>query len=342
MVPSKVGTRPVQVWSKLLPNPEVHLLSSSSPPSFLIPIPFNARSPPTATMTAEADGAPPPLLQVLDSHIHLWPSSHLSPTHHGWMTPGHQLARRHGLTDYAAAVCASSPTVQQQQNQRQPHLLGVVYVETDRYLPSVWPRSKSSNEDNIQAPGAVIDSGSNGITRQRSRTLLEDWAKGPLDELRFLRRIVEGNADADVDGGSSDRDGPPLLALVVWAPLHLNPDLIKLYLEIAEEVAGEKTWARIAGFRYLIQGIRQEEEMKNLVESPDWLDNLRSLSQGRGGRGWSFDVGVDVRSGGVWQVEVAADMVGKVRERERKSGEGAGSSVRFILSKSKFFFLSWN
>jgi len=60
------------------------------------------------------------------------------------------------------------------------------------------------------------------------------------------------------------------------------------------------------------------------------------LGSGRGGRGWAFDVGVDSRSGGVWQVEVAAEMV----ERVRADGGRTVFVISGLPSFFSFFFLA--
>ncbi|KAL7780431.1 hypothetical protein CFE70_010454 [Pyrenophora teres f. teres 0-1] len=98
--------------------------------------------------------------QILDTHIHLWPSTATSSSNHSWMTRGNILAKRHGISDYLAIT---SPPPQ-----------GFIYVETDRRLPSTEPN--------------IPDSASSSEIRKE----LELWAKEPLDELRFLRRIAEG------------------------------------------------------------------------------------------------------------------------------------------------------
>ncbi|KAF2197701.1 hypothetical protein GQ43DRAFT_444024, partial [Delitschia confertaspora ATCC 74209] len=253
-----------------------------------------------------------PPTKILDSHIHLWPANATSSANHGWMTPGHPLAKRHGISDYNAAVRASSPSVQPK---------GFVYVETDRFLLSAKPDILHDEVEAVRTGDIAA--------KQAVKSKLEEWAKEPLEELRFLRRIVEGRSEGEKNDGFEVNDGDEMLAMVIWAPLNLRPALFQMYLEIAADVAGAKTWERVAGFRYLMQGIKQQKEMEELVLGQDWLENLVSQSKGRAGRGWTFDIGVDTRSGGVWQVEVAATMVERARKMEAERGLG---SVKFILN----------
>lgn len=211
------------------------------------------------------------------------------------MTPGHALARRHSIADYLSA--ATSPW-------------GFVYVETDRFLPS-------------PSPDLPVDA---SVDEQRS--ILREWAKQPLEELRFLRRIVE-RTPREGDGFSPEQ-AVLLKGCVVWAPFHISPQLFELYLSLAEEVAGAKLWKKVVGFRYLLQG-KGEGVVKELVRSEAWVRNICRLGRRRGGKGWAFDVGVDTNRDGVEMLEVVGEMVREVRKRE------GGGEVRFVISKLLVF-----
>lgn len=252
-----------------------------------------------------------PPSRILDSHIHLWPSTSTKPTHHSWMTVGHHLAKQHGISDYKAVVA----------NAQFPGAVPFIYIETDRYLPSPSPSlSPEAHPDEI-------------------RTVLSTWAKQPLEELKFLRRIVE-EAPADGDG-FEPRDAHLLRGAVIWAPFHLAPPLFAAYLALAQEVAGPQLWARVAGFRFLLQG-KAEGEVQRLVESDAWLENVLSLGRGRDGKGWAFDVGVDTHRDGVQQLEHVVRMIAEVRRREARSGSSTSQvkPVRFVISKSSLLFSS--
>ncbi|KAH7394429.1 hypothetical protein BKA66DRAFT_300402 [Pyrenochaeta sp. MPI-SDFR-AT-0127] len=233
--------------------------------------------------------------RILDSHIHLWPSTATTSSNHAWMTEGHQLARRHGIADYKAVA--------------NPKPSGFVYVETDRYLPSTSPE---------------IDAGDSEESRKRK---LAEWAKEPLEEVKFLRRIVEDKSQ-EGDGFESG-DGDLFKGAVIWAPFHLPPTLFSDYLNLAEQTSGPALWQRVAGFRYLLQG-KGEGEVKRLVESEDWLNNIVPLRNGRDGKGWVFDVGIDTHRDGVEQAEHVGAMINEVRKREEASSQHG--HVRFVLN----------
>ncbi|KAF1971639.1 hypothetical protein BU23DRAFT_569800 [Bimuria novae-zelandiae CBS 107.79] len=229
--------------------------------------------------------APP---KILDSHIHLWPSTATSSTDHAWMTPGFFLAKQHGIQEYDAAT-RSAPV--------QP--AGFVYVETDRYIPSSTPDIPAED-----APEA-------------KREKLKSWAKAPLAELAYLRRLVTG--EVQEGDGAGEGDGQRAKGLVVWAPFHVSGELFEVYLELAREVLGQQAWGRVVGFRYLLQG-RSAEEVKGIIGNAWFVKNIKTVCE-KGERRRAFDVGVDAHRDGVETVEAVARLV-----------EQTGEGVNFVLN----------
>ncbi|KAF2033116.1 NAD(P)-binding protein [Setomelanomma holmii] len=223
----------------------------------------------------------------LDSHIHLWPDPHTSTptTSYSWMQPDHFLAKAHEIPEYLSVTS--------------PKPAGFVYVETDRYLPSPTPNISS-------------DAGDEGVKKE-----LGIWAKEPLEEIRFLKGVAEGE------------NGDLMKGVVLWAPFNISPALFQAYLHVAENVAGLQLWARVVGFRFLLQG-KKEGEVAALVKSEDWIQNVVSLGEGRGGMGWAFDVGVDVNRDGELGLEDVREMIREVRRREE--GSRRGRNVKFVLT----------
>lgn len=238
----------------------------------------------------------PPPPSILDAHIHLWPSTATSPKDHTWMTsPAHPLAKQHSVAEYLSTT-SSSPVPPK----------AFIYVETDRHLPSASPPSS------LLAPS---------LPRADLEQGLRSWARAPLEELAFLRRVVEGSVE---EGDGAGRDAGEMVAgLVVWAPFHLPPGVFEAYLEVARGVLGERAWARVVGFRYLLQG-RGVEEVRRLV-GVRFVENVRRACEGEGGEGRTFDVGVDAHRDGVEVLGVVEELVGAL--------EGVG----VVLSESCFF-----
>lgn len=158
--------------------------------------------------------------RILDSHIHLWPSTATSSKDHGWMNPDLFLAKRHGIQEYDAAT-SSAPV--------QP--VGFVYVETDRYLASPVPDINNDDGPEVQ------------------ETKLKEWARAPLQELEFLRRVVTG--ELQEGDGACKEDGGKVKGLVIWAPFHLASGLFGRYMKVARQTLGEEAWGRVVGFRYV-------------------------------------------------------------------------------------------
>jgi L-rhamnono-1,4-lactonase len=214
------------------------------------------------------------------------------------MTPDHFLAKRHGIQDYLT-VASPKPD-------------GFIYVETDRYLPSTTP-STSGSASTLEAKSA-----------------LETYAKEPLSEVRFLRRIVEGKTTEGDGCDATLQQGTLMKGCVIWAPFHLSPPLFQTYLALAEEVAGPTLWPKVVGFRYLLQG-KPPGEVASLLQSAAWMENICALGKGRGGKGWTFDVGVDTNRDGVEMLEEAGSMIQRVREKEKQE-RGNAKPVRFVIS----------
>ena len=219
------------------------------------------------------------------------------------MSPGHQLAKRHGISDYLA-ITSPQPT-------------GFIYVETDRYLPSAEPSdiNESDNDDDVKAK-------------------LRIWAKEPLEELHFLARIVEERPD-DGDGFVESEAGK-MKGCVVYAPFQSSPRVFNAYLDIAREVAGPRLWKHVKGFRYLLQGKGDGVVARMLQENEkSWIHNLCALKElGGECEAWCFDVGVDTHRDGEEPMEAVGRLIKGVREHEEK--EGHKNRVKFVLSKFMF------
>jgi L-rhamnono-1,4-lactonase len=222
---------------------------------------------------------------ILDSHIHLWPGSAANPQSHSWMQIGHHLARRYLVNDYNEATSHSA---------RRSEVAGFVYVETDRTI----------------AQDYVCD--------------VSKWAAEPLEEIAFLRRIVEGTPKKDEDFDAEQAD--LLRGIVAWAPLDRPLHDFLRYMSTAKEIAGERTWNKIKGFRFLVQGIRDQGQFSRLLDplGSSFVTLLKFL----GTRNLSFDVGLDERQGGVWQLELFADTI-----EQAHNGVPPKDKTIFVLSK---------
>ncbi|TKA70355.1 hypothetical protein B0A55_08510 [Friedmanniomyces simplex] len=220
--------------------------------------------------------APQPLI---DSHIHLWPKETTNEESHAWMTPPDMpLAKPHLLQDYYA-VTDKACSLDAERKVR-----GVIYVETDvRY----------------DEPSGDVAS----------------WARGPLDEISFLRSLVGGRYDG--------RDTEMLLGVVPWAPMHQPTHVLKEHLKLAEERAGPDAWGRVKGFRFLLQFYLDPSKFREVALSANFIANLKLL----GKRGFSFDIGVDQHRAGVWQLEIMGEAMHRAH-----AGVAETDKVIFIIN----------
>lgn len=252
--------------------------------------------------------------RILDSHIHLWPASASNLQGHSWMTPGHHLTRQYGIQDYLSSAASRKPD-------------GFVYVETDRALPPL-PELLKRFTSSSSSPPTKLENG-DATWGEAEDEAFQTYVAEPLREVEFLRRIVEDDASNEDEGhGAGQGNGKLMRGAVAWAPVQLGRKGVQRFLELAEERAGSRAWKVVKGFRFLLQGIRDEAAFRELALGRPWIEGLKEL----GRRGYSFDVGVDERQGGVWQLEVAGEMIQKLREEE-------GSDIVLILSKFSFPFL---
>jgi len=217
------------------------------------------------------------------------------------MTPGHHLSKRHGISDYLAIAS--------------PQPAGFIYVETDRYLASAEPSIQDSDSD------------------EEVKEKLRQWAKEPLEEVRFLGRIVERMPE-EGDGFTPEESGK-MKGCVVYAPFHLPPKIFTIYLDLVKTLAGPQLWKCIKGWRYLLQGKGDGVVAKMLQENEaGWVSNLLKLKElGDGCEAWCFDVGVDNHRDGTEPMEAVGRLIDAVRKREQKEGGGGdGKKVKFVLS----------
>ncbi|KAL2828783.1 hypothetical protein BDW59DRAFT_44055 [Aspergillus cavernicola] len=208
-------------------------------------------------------------IPIVDSHIHLFPESHL-PTL-AWYTPGSPgpLGSQHSVDQYQEAT---SKYIATSVHAQPTYLRGFIFVETDRI---------SSVEE------------SNG----------HGWAH-VLDEVSFLARIATGNPIAG-EGHSAD-DRYLCLGIIPWAPVSGGAGVLEKYVALVKErTASDGIWDKVCGVRYLVQ-----DKPAGVMLESGFIEGLRWL----GRQCLTFDLGVDARQGGIWQLEEAVEMMRRTYE----------------------------
>ena len=222
-------------------------------------------------------------IPVVDSHIHLFPESHL-PTL-AWYTssnPG-PLGSQHSVDQYRQATREAGAATAST-------LRGFIFLETDR-LSSV----------------------------EESGTGAHGWTHA-LDEVSLLARIAAGKP---VPGeGHSAEDRRLCLGIVPWAPVPGGPSALEKYMAMVRERAeleSDEVWSKVRGVRYLVQN-----KPAGVMLQPAFIEGLKWL----GLRGLTFDLGVDARQGGIWQLEEAVEMMRRAYEGVQEKDQ-----VTIVISK---------
>lgn len=171
----------------------------------------------------------------------------------------------------------------------------------DEYLEATQDLSKASNQ---KLRGFIF------VETDRESSLETDagWEE-PLRELEWIKRIADGTPKHDE--GHSSQHAHLCLGIVPWAPLPSGSEAMVRYVDKARSRTGN-TWRLVKGFRYIVQ-----DKAVGMMLSDGFIDSLKWM----GRNGYAFDLGVDARSGGLWQLAQAAEMIAEaykgVPEEER-------------------------
>ncbi|KAH6631109.1 hypothetical protein B0J18DRAFT_423160 [Chaetomium sp. MPI-SDFR-AT-0129] len=152
-------------------------------------------------------------------------------------------------------------------------------------------------------------------TDRNTNPSTKDFA-GPLQEIAWLRRIVTGQPKPG-EGHTAD-DARLCLGIVPFAPLPLGAEALKAYLAQAEEVAGPETWAKVKGFRYLLQ-----DKENGTALGDGFVEGLKVLGE----KGFVFEVGIDQHRRGRVQLEEVVEMIDRAHD-----GVAEDEKVVFVLN----------
>ncbi|KAK9455230.1 hypothetical protein V1511DRAFT_499830 [Dipodascopsis uninucleata] len=130
-----------------------------------------------------------------------------------------------------------------------------------------------------------------------------NWAE-PIKEYEYISRVILNRLYEDNDEGTSGicpgkRDKSIVLGMIPWAPISEGVEAVEKYYSMLVD-ANPEGISFIKGFRYLVQDKPQGTMLKpQFGESLRWLANKELV----------FDLGIDVRSGGLWQLEETEKML---------------------------------
>ncbi|KAJ5671337.1 amidohydrolase family protein [Penicillium longicatenatum] len=169
------------------------------------------------------------------------------------------------------------------------YLRGFIFLETDRI--------SSIAEEDLNNPG---------------------W-KHALDEVSLLARIALGEP---VPGeGHQPIDAELCLGIVPWAPVPGGANVLQKYMEqVKSRTKTDEVWRKVCGVRYLVQ-----DKPAGVMLEPKFVEALQWL----GKQGLVFDLGVDARSGGLYQLRESVEMMDKVY-----GGVDESQQVTIVISES--------
>ncbi|KAL9015795.1 MAG: hypothetical protein Q9185_006830 [Variospora sp. 1 TL-2023] len=159
----------------------------------------------------------------------------------------------------------------------------------DEYLDATQGLSKISNQE---VRGFIF------IETDRKSSLDSEagWEE-PLRELDWIKRIADGTPRPGE--GHGPEHAPLCLGIVPWAPIPSGSEAMSRYVHVASSRVGS-SWRLVKGFRYLVQ-----DKPPGTMLSKGFIASLKWM----GRSSYAFDLGVDVRSGGLWQLREAREMV---------------------------------
>ena len=142
-----------------------------------------------------------------------------------------------------------------------------------------------------------------------------DGWKYPLMEVDWIVRIATG---APKEGeGHQPWHKRLCLAMVPWAPVPLGRMAMREY--VADVKTRTEGKVNVPGFRYLVNA-----HPKGTMTAEGFIDSLKWLGE----EGYLFELGIDQRQGGLWQMDEAIDMI-----RRAHDGVPEEKKVAIVISK---------
>lgn len=231
-----------------------------------------------------------PVLKIIDAHIHLFAHEHLPQL--AWMTPASPLHAAHAAPEYARAVAPITPSSSGNSGVYVTpvpvQVAGYLFVEADRsYSLPLLPPPGSESTISVDADAVTAEAISH-----------------PLDEISFAQRIYTA-ATNNTSGGAGNAGR--MLGMIPWAPIPLGAAGMDAWWALAQNCAGDPdprtVQEMVRGVRFLVQ-----DAPRDTLTAPGFLDGVRWVLR----RGLAFDLGIDVRSGGLWQLADAAEFCARL------------------------------
>ncbi|KAK5103853.1 L-rhamnono-gamma-lactonase [Lithohypha guttulata] len=190
------------------------------------------------------------------------------------------------------------------------HLYADTHIPHLNWAPSLPDGHVLKRQNSVEQYRAATKSRSSllgfvFVETDRRSGLEEDSWEHALAEVDLLRRIRDGSPSEGE--GHVPEDRSLALGVVAWAPLGASVKSLEKYLDrlgASRDLQAKDGLVR--GFRYLLQDKPQGTALRT-----EFIDGLLLLEK-QGAK--SFDLGVDYRQGGQWQLLEAAEMLRRFYE----------------------------
>ena len=159
------------------------------------------------------------------------------------------------------------------------------------------------------------------VETDRKHSLSPTDFRYPFAEIDWIVRIAAGNPRSGE--GHTASDARLCLSMIPWAPVPLGAEAIARY--VTEVKARTERKVRVPGFRYLVH-----LQPRGTMLAAGFVEALRWM----GRQGYLFELGVDQRQGGMWQLEEAVEMMRRAHE-----GMEEGRKVVVVISRKIVLFL---
>jgi L-rhamnono-1,4-lactonase len=165
-----------------------------------------------------------------------------------------------------------------------PHLS---WMTADSSLNAAHSQSEYTRSSSYDVSGYIF------VETDRSfplpLTVSPSTLQHPLKEISYALSLYTSSAT------------PALLGMIPFAPVPLGSAGMRKWWELVLTLGRRETVeGMVRGVRYLVQ----DKPRRTLTEA-GFVDGVRWVLE----RGWVFELGVDVRSGGMWQLEEAVEVM---------------------------------
>ncbi|KAK9326729.1 hypothetical protein V1520DRAFT_350676 [Lipomyces starkeyi] len=179
------------------------------------------------------------------------------------------------------------------------HLFAETHLDQLAWMTTTNPlRSAHRVDEYIDSASPIAVTGIIFIEVDRKHTST-DWSQ-PIAEYEYICHIIAGTL-LPAEGTISNKttSGIPVVGMVPWAPIPFDFSGFEGYVRKLKQ-SNSECFKYVKGFRYLVQNDPPGTMLTdNFVSALNWL----------GLHDFVFDLGIDLRSGGLWQYEEALEMM---------------------------------